>query len=354
MKNKNVNNMMKNTLKSGVIAIICTLLLSSVTHAQFEQGGGGEGGQQLICRGDRDFATFMSAIVSYDGFVEYWEDILVRYNRNICHYQDIDSLLQRLTKVRKQLRSAFYACADTKKLKETYYELETMLYYLRAAVEYDPVTREYSIKEDQKVINGLKDFFVYNSDDFTKEKTIELFEKFKEKYGSRMDAYTNCQDGDWRLLIEKWNEFKESAGGIGPALKQAKESAEKKWTKLSKSAEGLSDMKIMDKFGANINGLPAEEGWAAIAEEFKENLPNGATFEQLRATQEQSAKSREYDEISIEYEEQYSTRYRETSDEFARLIENRLIKLNEIIQLTYPYQNQTIHCVKNIKNKQCP
>jgi hypothetical protein len=310
--------------------------------------------RSLICRGDRDYQTFMSAIISYDGFVEYWKDILVRYNFNYCLYQDIESLYNRLSKVRKQIREAFYSCADestVNRLKNTYYELETMLYFLRKYISVDNGT--FIVRKDADVINDFHGLYVFNSGIFTSAKIMELYAEFKKRYEPRIPIYQNCKDADWQMVIDKWNEFKESAGGITPALKQAKESAEKRWARLSESAKGIGDNFIGGLVDFKINGLPAKEGWGQIAAEFEKNMPGGVTFETYTATV--AARTREYDyaKLEAEYDAQYLVLYRESSDEITRQIDARLKLLDNIIVNSFPYQNQTIHCVKDIKDQQC-
>lgn len=310
--------------------------------------------RSLVCRGDRDYQTFMSAIISYDGFLEYWKDILVRYNFNYCLYQDIESLYNRLSKVRKQVREAFYSCADettVKRLRDTYYELETMLYFLRKYISVDNGT--FIVREDADVINDFQGLYVFNSGIFTSEKIMELYAEFKTRYEPRIPIYQNCKDASWQMVIDKWNEFKESAGGITPALKQAKESAEKRWARLSESAKGIGDNFIEGLVDVKINGLSAKEGWGQIAAEFEKNMPDGVTFETYTATV--AARTREYDfaKLETEYDAQYMVLYRESSDEITRQIDARLKLLDNIIVNSFPYQNQTIQCVKDIKDQQC-
>jgi len=325
------------------------------SYAQFQGGGSGEGGQQLICRGDRDFSTFMSSILSYDGFIEYWKDILVRYNANICLYEDIDSLFNRIKKVRTQIRKAFYACADedkVAKLKNTYYELETKLFFLRKYIEVS--SGNFIVRNDADVINEFRKFFVFNRGLLTDDKVMELYNKFKTEYGPRMKTYQDCTDSTWQQVIDKWNEFYDTAGGITPALKEAKKSTEKRWSRLSKAANnGWGD--FSDRLDVlRINGLPAEEGLGQILEELEKNLPGGVSFSELQAATSEKQQERDYTVLESEYLSQYELLYKESSDEITRQIDSRLNKLNrDIIEASFPYQNQTINCVSDINNQQC-
>ncbi len=338
----------------AVVLLLFFLAAPGFANAQYQGAINTGEDRSLICRGDRDYQTFMSAIISYDGFVEYWKDILVRYNYNYCLYQDIESLYGRLSKVRKQVREAFYSCADeatVKRLRDTYYELETMLYFLRKYISVDNGT--FIVRKDADVINDFQGLYVFNSGIFTTEKIMELYAEFKTRYEPRIPIYQNCKDASWQMVIDKWNEFKESSGGITPALKQAKESAEKRWARLSESAKGIGDNFIGGLVDVKINGLAAKEGWGQIAAEFEKNMPEGVTFETYTATVAARTRAYDYDKMEAEYDAQYLVLYRESSDEITRQIDLRLKLLDNIIVNSFPYQNQTIHCVKDIKDQQC-
>lgn len=351
---KRVSIFLTAIVTTGAVLAASAVLNTETVSAQY-QGAVYTGEERsLICRGDRDYQTFMSAIISYDGFIEYWKDILVRYNFNYCLYQDIENLYNRLGKVRKQVREAFYSCADettTRRLRDTYYELETMLFFLRKYVDVD--NGNFIVRKDEDVIEDLKGFYVFNSGIFTNEKIMQLYAEFKARYEPRTKIYADCEDASWQLVIDKWNEFKESAGGITPALKQAKESAEKRWARLSESAKGIGDNFINGPFEVKINGLSAKEGLAQIAKEFEKNMPSGVTFETLSATVSAREQTYDYDRMQAKYETDYWVLYHDSSDEITRQIDNRLKLLDNIIINAFPFQNQTINCVKDINNHQC-
>ncbi len=342
------------TYISGFLILAFVLTTAGEAAAQY-QGATFTGQERsLICRGDRDYQTFMSAILSYDGFIEYWKDILVRYNYNYCLYQDIDSLYNRINKVRKQIREAFYACEDETKmnrLKDSYYELETMLFFLRKYIDVD--NGNFIVKSDAKVIDELRGFYVFNRGYFTEERIMELYDTFKRRYGPRVQVYRECKDQNWQMVIDKWNEFKESAGGIAPALQEAKESAEKRWARLSESTKDFGSEFIDGIVDFKINSLPAKEGWGQIAQELENNFPSGVTFEQYTAAIAQENQEYDYDRLQAEYEAQYAILYQQSSDEITRYIDIQLKTLDNIIENTFTYQNQTIHCVADINDHQC-
>ncbi|HMR00961.1 MAG TPA: hypothetical protein PKA32_01090 [Candidatus Gracilibacteria bacterium] len=311
----------------------------------------GVAGQSVICRGDRDWGTFISAALSYDDFVEYWDDILVKYNTNICHYTDIDNLLNRLNKVRKQIRNAFYACANTEQLKKTYYELEAELFFLRKYVNAD--NGNFLVVDDEKLLKEMRDYFVINKGFFSDADIRTLFDRFKNRYEARLDTYKNCSDPTWAELVAKWNQFRETAGGIAPAVQQAGESFEKRWDRVERTPWRRGGDYYLGFIDARVNGLPAEEGLDQIGNYLEEQLPEGYTFSQLQAAKELSDQNVNYLDMEATYLAQYQAQYGEASDTFVRRVVERMSLLQDIIEKTVPFQNQTIQCTKTINNKQC-
>jgi hypothetical protein len=309
-------------------------------------------GNQAICRGGRDWGAFISALIDFDDFSEYWKDILERYSSNICHYNDIDALLKKITSVREQIRKAFYVCGDTSKMKQTYYELEAELFYLRKYINTD--YSGFTVVSDQKVINDLKSYFVMDKGYFSDEQILALFNNFKAKYASKIKVYQECKDPTWQNLVDKWNEFKDSAGGITPALNAAKQSAEKRWDRMANTSLNLGRDFWGGFLDVRINNLPAKEGLNQILAELEKNTPSGAvTFDELQAAQTISDSSYNYLAAQETYLAQYQMMYMETSDEFAIEITSKLKTLDDIVNKSYPYQNQTIQCVKSVNQKQC-
>ena len=266
-------------------------------------------------------------------------------------FLDIDGVLNRLTKVRKQIRGAFRVCADTTKMEKRYYELEAELFFLRNYIKTDK--GNFIIVHDDKMRKELKDFFVLNRGFFTNEKVDELFSKFKAKYGPKLETYRNCTDGTWEELVVKWNQFKESAGGIAPALNSAKRSIEKHWDRMAKVDMNLGRKFIGGIIDARINGLPAEEGLDQIMAELDKNFPSGYTFEQLQVAKGLSDLKVTNAATEAEFLTQYQALYKETSGEFTTQVLARLQQTKDIIKSTFPFENQTISCIKGINDKQC-
>lgn len=308
-------------------------------------------GTELVCRGDRDWSTFISSVLSYDSFTEYWKDIFVRYNTNICQYQDIDSLLKRISGVREQIRKAFYVCADTRVLKDTYYRLQVELYFLRKYIKTD--YSDFRVTKPEDVRNDLRKYFTLNKDYFSDAEIDSLYQQFQEKYKGKLETYRNCKDPTWEDLVNKWDEFKESVAGMGPVIKEAGESISKKWDRMANTPMNGSQSLIGGFLDARINGLEPLEGLQQIANELQKNKPEGFTFEELRTAQVQAEQRYNERFVEQEYLKQYQTLYSETSDTYIGAIMERLYTLGNTIQQSFIYQNQTIQCVKGINYKQC-
>lgn len=342
---------MKNILITiSIIALLTATLQVAPASAQsglFDYSSG----NQAICRGTRDYGAFLSTLIDYDDFTEYWKDIFVRYSANICQYEDIDSLLTRIGKVRKQLREAFYVCADTSKMKDTYYKLETELFYLRNYVNTD--NGSFEVINEAQLVNDLQENFVINKGYFSSEEMTGLFDQFKAKYESRLETYKNCTDQSWENLVTKWNEFKDTAGGFGPAIKQAGASISKRYERMANTPLTKGGGFFGGILDAKINGLEPMESLGQIYDELKRNLPEGYTFSDVQAAQT-VAENKRNEEVSIaDYEAQYQALYAETSGEYTNQIIYRLSVLDKIIKDTSAPMNQTYQCTRRINNKQC-
>lgn len=301
-----------------------------------------------------DFITFLSALVSYDDFIEYWKDIFYRYNANICHYSDIDNLMTRINKVRVQIRKAFFTCGNTGQLKDTYYELEAELYYLRKYI--DAGNGNFKVANDTKVYNDLRGYFVLNKSWLTKDKAKKLFDSFKEKYSTKLTTYRECKDPGLQALVDKWNEFKANLGGIGPAMKQASDSITKNWNRMKNTpfGSGISAEFSVGFSDLRQNQIPPRQDFQQTADELTKDPSAGPpTYDQLLVAQSVKNVSYNYNFQQANYLATYQQLYYETADQFSNDISSILDTLKQIIQSSFRYQNQTIQCVGSLNKKQC-
>lgn len=324
--------------------------LSQPAHAQTGDVSGSGGA--VYCRnGARDYGNFLSAVISYDGFVEYWNDILVRYNANMCLFLDIDNLLNRIEKAREQIRKAFYVCdANAPKLARTYHELEAELFFLRKYV--DVANGNILFTSDKKVRTDFIDYYVNDKSFFTTGEADILFTKILNKYKARQETYLTCKDPTWGNIIQKWNEFKENLGGFA-AVKEAAETITKKWDSIVNTPFKRAGGMFGGLLDAKINDLDPATGWGEISKELSRNTPSGFTFDKFQAATSTDAARYSQDLTRTEYLAQYQQLYQEGTSKIVKEIIDRVNNLQFIIQGTYEFIDQTAECAKSTIQKVC-
>lgn len=340
----------KNTLKLGKKAIIVLTVLVSIMFNNLSVQAQVKTGQEASC--ERDWSTFISATISYDGFVEYWKDIFYRYNKNICYYMDIDNVLQKLEKAREQLRNAFLTCASdrTLPLTKTYYKLEAELYFLRNFVN---LGDNKLVKiADEKVYQGFKDNFYINKSYFTEKEVLDLFKEFKAKYGDRITkTYAQCQDPGIKMIKDKWNSlvanFK-NMGGSGTTIKDH-------WDKSLNAPVQRTGQFLGGVLDVRLNGLPIQKGVTQIYNEIKKQMPSSTepTLIELqnKTVVESETYAKKTDKATLMAE--YEALYKNGGDNMSKDFENKIKELNKIIKNTYkPIENMT-DCTKKVKDRQC-
>lgn len=339
---------------SLVPLIVVTTLLLQIPQVKAQTGGFSGTGQEVICRnGSRDYSTFLSSVISSDGFEEYWKDILVRYNANLCLYNDIDNLLKRINKAREQVRLAFYSCdikADT--LKKNYYTLEAELYFLR---KYTDVKNDQIIFTNPQIVKDeMQDYFVLNKGFFTADEVGKLYQQFQAKYKAREQTYTQCEDPTWGNLIAKWNELNATIKG---SAKEFTTTVEKHYDTMAKVPmfwEGGFSNFLSKHLDARINGIEPKMALQDILTELDKNLPSsGFTFQQLNDAK--SAEDKRYSDQFTYAEEltQYEVLYKEGSADVIALLLSRLDHLQDILRQSFTPINQIYQCTSGIVNKSC-
>ncbi|MFC1655882.1 hypothetical protein ACFL3C_03370 [Patescibacteria group bacterium] len=332
--------------------IIVTLTLISVITTAAPIANAQNTGKELFCQ--RDWASFISSVISYDSFSEYWKDMFYRYNKNICYYTDIDNILQQVEKAQEQIRNAFYTCdaARATQLKTRYYELEAELFFLRNFV--DISKSEIKTVPDKKIHEALRGNFVIGKSYFTEERSTELFEQFKQKYGKRVaTTYKECSDPGLEALTKKFKDLKKSfqnmaSGKTGTSLKDY-------WNKSLNTPVKRTGNFLGGVLDARINGLPPKEAVDNIYKEVQKSLPPD-TPPTLNAVQNAIAK--EEDDYAAKLEKasllaEYEALYKNGTDSMAKDFEAKLKQLDSIIKGTYPAFNSLIECSKKAKDKQC-
>lgn len=317
-------------------------------------------GNELICKGGtRDWIAFLSAVISYDDFVEYWRDIIgmppafvnSRYSANYCLFLDVDNLLNQVKKAREQVRKAFYACdPNADSFKKTYYKREAELFFLRKYINVSSGT--IIPVNEQKVYDQLSAYYVLDKGAFTKDEIKQLFDQFKSKYAARMQSYIECKDPGWEDLMLKIRELRDNVkGGFG--IKEAAETIKNSFNKVINTPLKRSGNFLGGLLDGKINGVSPLQAWGDIMQEVSRNAPNGYSFDQLN-TATVTEQSR-YDNAIAKatYLAQYEALYKNSSADIFSSIMDSLTGLEGIITKSFNYINQTTQCAKGLLDKAC-
>ncbi len=348
------------------------IAVMTVTQVAFAQTGDASGnGGAVVCRnGARDYGTFLSSVISYNGFTEYWKDIIVRYNHNMCLFLDIDNLLNRIDKTRQQIRNAFYTCdASAPKLRTLYYQLEAELFFLRDYVDFDD-DGNIIFKSQNVITSDFTDYTVSKMNFFSPADAQTLLQTLFGKYNAKKDAYLNCADPTWGNLIQKWNEFKSSLGGF-TAIQDAAETISKRWDDAVNTPFKRTGGLFGGLLDTKINGLDPATAWGDISAELQRNAISTVPVSsgQIAAATQQGTLGFSYDKFlqtaasdaSLHDQElertqflaQYGQTYQQSSANIAQAIIDKVNALDTSIQATFPLITQTSQCAKTVNGRVC-
>lgn len=373
-------------LAAAWVVGLCLLSMPAVEIAAAQGLSNNSGsGQQLFC--SRDFGNFLANGIDFDGegFTDYWADILVVYNNNYCQFSDIDSLLNRIDKARKQIREAFYVCdsATAEKVKAQYYEMSAELYYLRHFVNTSPSPnpKDSQAEKEQKValnpeVKGKFTTRFVNAGYFDNATANTLYNKFQAKYENKLESYRNCTDPNLDALRLKIEELKNIVKTIENLGKKFAERTQKRFAAMEKriaanpglltafSADSAGDFfgRIV---GAQVNGTPVQEAtiWEDISNTAKENAPfyygdtkayPPAITPQLLYGDITKVRQRAVNYGSEQgFVAEYDLKYRQIRDSG---LDQMIVSLNElqtIVKDTYAPLDKIRVCTANIVGKQC-
>ncbi len=368
-------------------------MMAGVVNAQGLSGG--DSGSRVFCK--RDFGNFLAIGIDFggEGFIDYWDDILIRYSRNYCHYADIASLLDRIDKIRKQLRQAFYVCDanTTARLTDTYQRLSAELWYLRHFIKTkEPANPDgdEEIKKDlvQKTENFQKEFvsrFADKYEYFSKEDAIAEFERFEDKYEFKLETYRNCVDPNYTLLMAKIEDLSDTLenvknmvtkfeGGLVDDFKTRVATRAAQTQERVEQNPGLVSAFDPDSSGgffshlvdARINSQEPAVFW----EEFTSYSPDSGrdsgnmggvsrtanapyTYQEALSDIQRIEERDLYKNLDIEYVTEYDNKYRQTADRSLDDLLKSLRELDGIIVDTYPELEKIHGCTSRIIGKQC-
>lgn len=340
-------------------------------------------------QGGLDFGAFLDAMIYNDdlkeGIVEPWNDILFR---NQCHTNDVISLVKQQDKVRKSIRDAFLTCNTSKipRLKSRFYNLTAEIYYARHIVDGGLVVslpvpllekRFFGVvqKPQNELYNEMKAHYV-GGDMLTQKDFDLLFNSLTLKYAQRIPSYiSECKQGTWQGVADKWDEFWASGWGTKDALEKAGKGISARAGALAKEVETMEVAKFLNNeqsflsyvgsfFNVNLNGLPPQEGLSQLSEALTKSLPLGSvpTQQSLLSQVSNSSTAFDFTKTETELRSKFSVLYLNASDEKIKEIMSYMDGRNnkgidgaiESIEKSLPQMGEILGCVDSMNDRQCP
>ncbi len=355
---------MLNKIHKKIVIALAMLILAS-TAGQYADGakaqtiGANNSSSCPITNYFDDFDIFLTSLVSYDDFVEYFKDI---FTRNNCHRDDIFALQTQLEKQNAQVRKAYENCqvGNLPKLKDKAYKLQMEIMYLRKFVINNPDkasgAKEIIAVPKEAVKSQLENYFVNDKEIYKNSAAfLTVYNEVLKKYASKLNDYNNCKDATWEELTQKWNEFLQTAGGLSTGLDKMKKSIEKKEKKLNESPPNRKGSFLEKITEMRVNGVKPREGLSEIYNEFNKNLPQGSLggYGELLQNVQSAKKTYELEVSEAELLGKYKMLYGEDTDPAVATLVQKIGELNQTLKDTFPVQNSLFECSKKIREKQC-
>jgi hypothetical protein len=344
MKKENIKNRLKITAVS-IITLFATTICGNTLYAQEELT------VDPTCY--NDWLSFVSSVVSYDSFTEYWKDIFYRYNKNICHYMDIANVQKQMDSLRNQIRNTFYSCnlENAVSLGQRYIELEAELFYLRNFVEF-PQSKVEKLS-DEKIYKNMLDKYLYENDFYTDEQEVrELFERYRTKYENRVETYSKCEDPGLSMLMEKWDSLVENFKAMSESTEKAVKS---NWNRAVNTPVKRTNPFTLGNLNDRLNNLPPPKTIDEIKSELQKEIP-GETQPTLESLQ--SAVSLHHEENVEKTNEatlmaKYETLYKKGGDNSTKSLVEKLKEINKLVNDTLPVFDSLESCAKKTEERQC-
>lgn len=185
---------MKKIITIGLVAI--TLLVSSApAYALFEDK------ECKLSDALSNFGVFVSSVIGYNDFTEYWQDIGKGLKHKTAHFNAINNVLTKLDRIRKAIRDAYLRCDQVAvdELEKTYYKAQVELKYVR----------NYN---DKNILRTLKEEFQSR---FNAEEISAIYAELEAGYKPYHIEWDSAKTAEIRELIEAWNRFLETFSQAG-------------------------------------------------------------------------------------------------------------------------------------------
>jgi hypothetical protein len=339
---------------------------------------------RCISKGNIEFGLFLNTFIYSDGFyegiIEPWIDVLLR---NKCHATDISSLINQQDKIRKYIRDAFLTCNNEKipALKSSFEKLNMEIYFVRHVVDGSVITLlpfetlSFMIQNDpnslyyptDKLYSDMYEKYVGNIS-LSIDEFNQFFAKLDFKYKDRKAQYAVCESDSWEPVVEKWEEFISSAGGIAPAWEDSKKEIGGAVEKLVETTtDGGLAAWYEGRFRSNVNNMPSETGFSGlwnnlteqIGEEWNKQSPfssrgnEALTQESLLSASRSADYQYKISEIRNSLTSDFESLYLETSNEGINSVILRLEEFNNIITKSLDPIEKIEEMAGYMNSKQC-
>lgn len=144
--------------------------------------------------------VFMASVIGYDDAGEYWIDILRGLKHKSAHRNAVDNQLEKLSRLRKQIRTAYLQCnqALITRLKDNYYRAQLELVYIRNFDKPIVLTLMRAKADENLFLRG----------EFTEKNVEKLYRQFESTYKAHHAEWKSAGTDEVRELAEAWERLK--------------------------------------------------------------------------------------------------------------------------------------------------
>lgn len=344
----------------GVTTAVLMIMLPATATAQTATDKPGCSTEKSL----QDWDVFLSAVMSQEGFVDYWKEALGFYNT--CQQQDIDAVQRRIEAIEKKIRQSYYACSYQRieQLKTEYYKTRIELFYVRNYV-YTKDGR-FSLTNEAKLIEQMKTNFVVKQRYVSISKLNEYYQSFKKRYQDKPKQYQSCSQNKWSEVSKKWKELTENIENSSQRFK--KTVAAKKTITKPNTTKKDNKAKVKDaaKNGASsfvggfleigVNNKKISKGFSEVGAGISAEAQKIGRTPNISEATNKFFQSKEIELEKITKKEmldRYDLIYSQAGDQAFSVVVTQMDEVNKTIKTTTPVIKKLTKCSESISSKQC-
>jgi hypothetical protein len=211
---------------------------------------------------------------------------------------------------------------------------------------------------------------------FTTQKGLEVFERIKQKYDSKLENYKNCVDPNIEQLKQRLDNLKTNLGAATQLWQKFKERTSNRFSAMQKRID--ANPGLITAIGSNsigdfmnrvvdlrINGEPAGEStiWEQLSFTAKQNAPfyygttkaypPAITFSTVSADLSTIEQRESDNDQDLQYVAEYDLKFRQVQGLGLDKLRVNLDTLKETLKNTFDPMDKIGVCTANIVGKQC-